>query len=248
MAKILTTTNGKGGTGKTSINAFVAKNLAMKGNKVLVIDLDHNCSLSDMFDFCFKDQNSKRLLSGEVVKPYSVESYENGKLDIIPCDTTMNELANIMDKKLSAMLKKEEYANEYDYIILDPPGTWNTQTRNAIFASDAILISSTCSALDFNATENFIRLLSECELGCDVKIIVNRYSKKTGSDEIFQKFKETYGVVGQFDEDDNDGLVIDFPIPDGVSLKKFVANPINYEIQPVVKSKLEKLTELFAGK
>ena len=155
MARIITTSNGKGGTGKTTLNTFIAETLFAKGHKILLIDLDHNCCLSEMYGFELKDETSKAFLSGKMVNPYNVKKNENSCIDIIPSDLDMNMLANIMDTQLKIQLKKSGFMQQYDFIILDPPGTWNAQTRNAVFASDVIVISGTCSNLDLRATKNY---------------------------------------------------------------------------------------------
>ena len=79
MAKIITTSNGKGGTGKTTLNTFIAETLFAHGFSVLLIDLDHNCCLSEMYGFELQDETSKSFLSGTMVKPYNIKKSEQAK-------------------------------------------------------------------------------------------------------------------------------------------------------------------------
>ena len=46
---IITITNGKGGTGKTTLGTFLAEWLYAHGHKVLVVDCDPNCSISEIY-------------------------------------------------------------------------------------------------------------------------------------------------------------------------------------------------------
>lgn len=236
MAKIITTSNGKGGTGKTTLNTFIAETLFAHGFSVLLIDLDHNCCLSEMYGFELQDETSKSFLSGKMVKPYNIKKSEKAKMDIIPSDLDMNMLANIMDTQLKIQIKKSSFLNDYDYIILDPPGTWNAQTRNAVFASDVIVISGTCSNLDLRATKNYFDQLSNCCLDSEVFVVCNKYKKELNPDGIFEAYKE------QFSD-----FLLNFPIPDIKSFKKFVADPIGYKIHPTVKARLEKFVEVVTG-
>ncbi len=236
MAKIITTSNGKGGTGKTTLNTFIAETLFAHGFSVLLIDLDHNCCLSEMYGFELQDETSKSFLSGKMVKPYNIKKSEKAKMDIIPSDLDMNMLANIMDTQLKIQIKKSSFLNDYDYIILDPPGTWNAQTRNAVFASDVIVISGTCSNLDLRATKNYFDQLSNCCLDSEVFVVCNKYKKELNPEGIFEAYQE------QFSD-----FLLDFPIPDIKSFKKFVADPIGYKIHPTVKARLEKFVEVVTG-
>ena len=236
MAKIITTSNGKGGTGKTTLNTFIAETLFAHGFSVLLIDLDHNCCLSEMYGFELQDETSKSFLSGNMVKPYNIKKSEKAKMDIIPSDLDMNMLANIMDTQLKIQIKKSSFLNDYDYIILDPPGTWNAQTRKAVFASDVIVISGTCSNLDLRATKNYFDQLSNCCLDSEVFVVCNKYKKELNPEGIFEAYQE------QFSD-----FLLDFPIPDIKSFKKFVADPIGYKIHPTVKARLEKFVEVVTG-
>lgn len=246
--KIITTSNGKGGTGKTTLNTFIAETLFARGNNILLIDLDHNCCLSEMYGFELQEETSKDFLSGKIFQPYLIKETLNGEplpikemkvgdvyhhMDIIPSDLDMNMLANIMDTQLKIQLKKSGFLENYDFIIIDPPGTWNAQTRNAVFAADTILISGTCSNLDLRATKNYFDQLSNCCLESDVYVVCNKYKKELNPDGIFEAYQE------QFKD-----FLIDFPIPDIKSFKKFVADPIGYKIHPTVKTRLEKLVDI----
>lgn len=235
--RIMTTTNGKGGTGKTTLNTFTAETLFARGYKVLLIDLDHNCCLSEMYGHELQEETSKDFLSGKMVKPYNVkinpDVMNEPRIDIIPSDLDMNMLANIMDTQLKIQLKKSGFLEQYDFIILDPPGTWNAQTRNAVFAADTILISGTCSNLDLRATKNYFSQLSNCTLDANVFVVCNKYKKELNPDGIFEAYKTEF-----------QDYLIDFPIPDIKSFKKFVADPIGYKIHPTVKTRLEKLVDI----
>ena len=67
---ILTTTNKKGGTGKTTLNTLLAEFLYRHAQKVLIIGLDPNCSISEVYGKVLQDQNSKLLLTRRVFQPY----------------------------------------------------------------------------------------------------------------------------------------------------------------------------------
>jgi len=107
---IITITNGKGGTGKTTLNIFLALWLSRHNFKTLLIDLDPNCSASEALGKILCDQNSKQLLTGRTVKPYQIKKFDGkGCLDLIPSDLNLDMLSNITDMQLKMQLRKTSW-------------------------------------------------------------------------------------------------------------------------------------------
>lgn len=234
---ILTTTNKKGGTGKTTLNTLLAEFLYRHGQKVLIIGLDPNCSISEVYGKVLQDQNSKLLLTGREVQPYLLKEYESGgTLSIIPEDLDLSMLSNVMDTKLKLEIKKQSLAEKYDYIIIDPPGTWNAQTRNAVFAADTIIVSGKCSPLDFKATLQYMDTLQDCCLESEVFVVCNAYNKNRDPGNIWEQYKNTFG-----------DFMIENPIPLVNSFQKLVQNP-NYKIPVTVEKRMMNFIQTVTGK
>lgn len=229
--KIITNSSWKGGTGKTTENTFEAETLAMHGYRVLIIDLDSNCAISQVYGKELSDRTSKDFISGQCVEPYNVKK----NIDIIPSDLNMSLLANIMDTQLKIQIHKFIPADRYDYILIDPPGSWCAQTRNAIFASDTLVISGTCSRLDFRATKNYFEQLGNCCIDADVYVVCNKYNKNLNEPGVYEDYQKEFG-----------DYLIEPPIPDIKSLKKLTADP-DYAMNPTVQHRLEKFVQRIAG-
>lgn len=221
-AQIITHTSWKGGTGKTTLNTLTSITLAKAGKKVLMIDLDPNCCLSQIFHKELSDRTSKDLITGLSVEPYNV----GNNLDLLPSSLDMSLLANIMDTTLKNALKKYGYLDKYDFIIIDPPGSWNSQTRNAIFATDTLIITGTISSLDFQATLKYFEQLENCYLDVNVFVVCNKYNSAKNEAGVFDKYKESFGE-----------FLYSEALPDIKSLKNLTANP-NYPLHPTVAKKL----------
>ncbi len=192
-----------------------------------MIDLDPNCSLSEVMGKVLLDQNSKLLLTGREVNPYMVKEDETGaKLDIIPSDLDLDMLSNITDMQLKIQIKKLGFDKDYDFILIDPPGTWNAQTRNAVFCSDSIAIVGKCSPLDFAATSNYIQKLSDCCLDSDVTVICNSYNAASDPDNILDQYRESFG-----------DFFLPYPVPKMNSLKRLMNNP-DYHIRSDLEERL----------
>ena len=235
-AEIIVNTNGKGGTGKTTLNVYLTETLYKRGKKVLGIDLDFNSCYSAVYHHELKDRTARLFLAGGMVTPYRVkESASGGIMDIIPSDLDMNMLSNIMDTQLKIMLKKSGFLKQYDYIIIDPPGTWNAQNRNAVFAADKIIIATTFSSLDYRATVKYFNQLENCMLGANVMVVCNKSNSKQNLDGIFDLYKQQFGEY-----------LIDTQIPDIKSLKRLTDTP-DYPLHPAVVKRFEKYVAAVIG-
>jgi cellulose biosynthesis protein BcsQ len=227
---IITTASWKGGTGKTTLNVLAAQTLARHGKRVLLIDLDSNCAISQCYGQIMKDVTSMEFLSAPVEKFAGI--YPAGEnVDIIPGNIKNGLLNNIMDTQLKMSLKRSGVLGRYDFIIIDPPGYWGAHTRNAVFAADVLVIPGTASLIDFEATKLFFSELQNCGLEAETYICMNAFNNKTSLPGIGDMYREAFGE-----------FLIPEPIPYIQSLKKLTAD-VNYPLHASVKNKLERFVD-----
>jgi cellulose biosynthesis protein BcsQ len=210
--------------------------LAERGKSVLVIDLDSNCAISQCYGHTFEDITSMELLSTSTEKFSGIYAAREN-IDIIPGNIRNALLQNIMDTQLRINLKRNGIIGKYDYIIIDPPGTWGSHTRNAIFAADTLIIPGTCSRIDFEATRLFFNTLRDCGMeDKEIFVCVNSYSAKSNLPGILDLYKQEF-----------DNFLLPFTIPYIQSLKKLTDN-VDYPLAPVVKKRLEVFVDYITGK
>lgn len=219
----------KGGTSKTTLAITTAETLSQHGLKVLMIDIDPNCSSSESYQFTLCDENSKQLLFGAKVKPYRVKETANGGLiDLIPADLDLNLMSNCFDMTLKNAIIKNNYAENYDFCIIDPPGNWCSHTRNAIYAADKLVICGACSALDFRATISCFQQLQNCMVEADVSVVVTRYSNRINQDGIIEQYMQEFAE-----------FLYSTPIPEIKSLRRLTADP-STPLHPTVQARLNQ--------
>lgn len=142
MSKIIVLTNQKGGVGKTTSTCSLIAGLAMKGNKVLGIDLDPQGNLGFSLGLEIEDGHTVyEVLKGDVTAAKAIRH-----ADI--CDVlTSNILLSGSELEFNGagrefLLKQAlvPVLDFYDYIVIDTPPALNILTVNAYAAADYLII------------------------------------------------------------------------------------------------------------
>lgn len=218
--QVISIINYKGGVGKTTTTANLGADLAARGYKVLLIDVDAQSSLT--FSFVKPDYWETSLKDNKTIKQiFDVEEHQKTALDILTTypDEIKNEIDDYdnggklgiiashlgllnVDLELATELSaptmkkgKEKFIkihsiladglqklnDEYDIVFIDCPPNFNIVTKNAIVASDNILIPAKPDYLSTLGIDYLIRNLSE------LKKQYNEYANELGIDEIDPK-------------------------------------------------------------
>lgn len=161
---IISLTNHKGGTGKTTTALNLASGLSKSGRKVLLVDFDAQANLSyslgvlepehDVLDWLLRKSSLRDTLidaNGIHLIPASVRMYENEY-----------EFSLISARFQHAVLREslEETASYYEYIIIDCPPSFSVFTLNALTASDYALIPTLLDVLSLQGIDQVLTFIS----------------------------------------------------------------------------------------
>ena len=166
--KILTFAAIKGGVGKTTLAFNFGEYLAyIKNKRVLFVDLDHQCNLSQTYDRYDTEGTIGNVFEQE---KNAVIHKVNENIGIITgnmhLDTIESNIENRTDKNmLMYMWLADQYdklnLDSYDYLILDTHPDFSVATKNAIAISHAVFSPITPSKDGYNARFNLSERLDE---------------------------------------------------------------------------------------
>lgn len=142
-ARVVSVINHKGGVGKTTTTGYLGEAIAKRGFKVLLIDLDPQGNLSQIFDVNIQGESQ---VYHSLVKLENLSIYPVGEnLSISPSDIELaraeTELLNKVGGEQRLKILISRISQDYDFILIDCPPSLNILTMSAMQASNSCLIT-----------------------------------------------------------------------------------------------------------
>jgi chromosome partitioning protein len=206
--QVLSVVNFKGGSGKTTTAAHLAQFLALKGYRVLAVDLDPQASLTALHGYQPEfDIGPNETLYGAIRYDQDRRSLEQivrstyfSGLDLVPANLELMEFEHDTPK---ALVEGEteaffgriatalgEVEDRYDVMVLDCPPQLGFLTLGALCAATSILITVHPQMLDVMSMCQFLLMASDLlsvvqEAGADldydfIRYVVTRYEPSDG--------------------------------------------------------------------
>ncbi|WP_376743606.1 plasmid partitioning protein RepA [Ensifer canadensis] len=179
--QVISVMNFKGGSGKTTSSAHLAQFLALRGYRVLAIDLDPQASLSALFG------HQPELDVGENETLYGAIRYDEERRDIteivratytpnlhvIPGNLELMEFEHETPKALIARGRSDsmffarigeclaEIESAYDIVVIDCPPQLGFLTLSALCAATSVLITVHPQMLDVMSMSQFLHMTGD---------------------------------------------------------------------------------------
>lgn len=197
--RIISFSNHKGGQSKTSSTVSVGSNLSRRGYKVLLIDLDAQCNLTNSLLEGNHEENLYTAMTGR------------SKLPILPVSETLYvvpaslELA-MLDLELASAIARERILADllepikdmFEFIFLDCPPSLGILTLNAFTASTDIIVPMVAEVLPFQGLKMISNFLSTVNKRLNPKvkilgILIARFEEVKLSRMIEEKLRSQLG-------------------------------------------------------
>ena len=205
--QVLSFLNFKGGSGKTTSAIHTAQRLALKGYRVLAVDIDPQASLTTLFGY---RPEYDFLESGTI---YDAIRYEDPLplsqiiqttfftgIDLAPGGLILQEfehetpqalIHNVQPAFFARMaMALQEVEADYDVIIFDCPPQLGYLTMSALCASTGVMITVVPNMLDVASMSQFLQMSAElldvvADAGASMefdflRFLINRYEPSDG--------------------------------------------------------------------
>ena len=198
--KVISIMNKKGGVGKTTSTGTIACILGKLGLRVLVIDADPQCDTSSLF----RAEESKKSticdllnLKGEDVtyenikKAIITTEYKN--IDIIPSGSDLDILSDkitIDTSRVPQMILSKVVdliSIDYDFILIDNSPFFNIISRNALCASQYVLVPVVTDGFSYDGLALLLKKIYEMrELNPEIDILGIFFTKVESNTRVFK--------------------------------------------------------------
>lgn len=177
---VMTYANFKGGVGKTTNSVMTAYELAKKGYKTLVCDLDPQANATQLLRRTYGLQNEQKELK---INNTMMVALSNGNINeaivkimdnlyLLPSYSDFTEYPDFLELKYPATednykekrivyfkQQLDKVKGDYDFVIVDVPPTLSIYTDSAVYASDEVIIVLQTQQRSLDGAEAFFEYL-----------------------------------------------------------------------------------------
>lgn len=163
MGRVIAIANQKGGVGKTTTTVNLSACLAVKGKRILTIDIDPqgNTTSGLGIDKAEVKESIYDVIINDVSLSDTVVSTKINTLSLSPSNIHLAgaevELVSVISREMRLKTAIAAIKDQYDFILIDCPPSLGLLTVNALTAADTILVPIQC---EYYALEGLSQLMN----------------------------------------------------------------------------------------
>src|SRR5881409_212388 len=201
---IISFTNNKGGTGKTTTTVNLAAALALMGRRVLLVDLDPQGNstvgvglekaklLYTVYDVLTQNKKVQEVTLSTKVENLSILP---SNLDLAGAEV---ELSSVPGREFVLREAMSQIKHKYDAILIDCPPNIGILTVNAIVACDLMIVPVQSEFLSMDGLPTLLKFMrivkSRAKTDFDYRILLTLFDKRTGlSKKVVQQLRTSFG-------------------------------------------------------
>jgi septum site-determining protein MinD len=172
LGEVIVVTSGKGGVGKTTTTASLGAALALRGQRVLVVDadiglrnLDVILGLENRIVFNIVDVAKKICKPSQAI----IKSKKSNNLYLLPASQTDDK--DVVDEA-EVRYVLEQFRREFHYILVDSPAGIEQGFRNACAGAESAIVVTTPEVSAIRDADRVVGLLAS--KGIEARLIINR--------------------------------------------------------------------------
>jgi chromosome partitioning protein len=161
---VITLLNEKGGVGKTTLATHIAAGMAIKGQRVVLIDADPQANATiafghaeepGLYDLLVRNASFK-----DTLRFVSPELYEKpgeqvaGQMFLIPSNIETRSIANNIADPFLILRRLQEIREAIDLVVFDTSPTPSLLHGSIYISTDAIIYPTKCESLSFRGLIN----------------------------------------------------------------------------------------------
>ncbi|PTE21054.1 plasmid partitioning protein RepA [Cereibacter changlensis JA139] len=186
--QVISCVNFKGGSSKTTTAIHLAQRYALRGYRVLALDLDAQASLTTLFGFRPEVEFAEGGTIYDALRYADLDAPEGERfepvplrdvirktyfhnLDLAPAGLMLSEYEtetanNLRDNRHTVFARRlsealESVEDDYDLVIIDCPPQLGFTTLSALTASTGLVVTVVPGMLDIASMSQFLKLVSE---------------------------------------------------------------------------------------
>jgi chromosome partitioning protein len=200
MGRVIAVSNAKGGIGKTTTVVNIGAGLALKGARVLLVDVDAQGNLALALGVRPRRTLYELLIDG--ARPIDCVCNARPNLDLIAGDEGLLSVQTIIAKRPDWSRALEHglrpLVGEYDFVLIDSGGSLTTLTTNALNAASDVIVPTAIEHFSLNSIELLFTQIAQIKGSrASVRMIIPTLfdPRVRQSGELLESLRARYGAL-----------------------------------------------------